>query len=346
MMLLYIRSWGSSGDPKVTLTEYSSMQRKLVRNVFFVVISLLLIAASFLAIRVVVRADQNQRVTLSGQAVPLIQQARLMQAVDPNQQLNLSIGLQLRNPADLDSLLSAIYDPQSPQYHQYLTPDQFNQLFAPAPDQVQQVVSFLQGQGLTVTSIAPNNLLIDATGSVAQVEQAFNIQINNYQEGNQTFYSNATSPSIPTSISPLITSIGGLDNSVLYQPLYRRLDTHHQSHRGALAGQSGFGPKDLSTAYDVTPLHSAGIRGDNQTIALFELDGYQASDISQYFQANGLATPNISNVMVDNFNGSPGQGAIEVELDIEVAGGIAPHARQLVYEGPNTTQGVNDTYNR
>jgi subtilase family serine protease len=322
------------------------MQRKLVRNVFFVVISLLLIAASLLAIRVVVRADQNQRVTLSRQAVPLIQQADLLQATDPNQQLNLSIGLQLPNPADLDSLLSAIYDPQSPQYHQYLTPDQFNQLFAPAPDQVQQVVSFLQGQGLTVTSIAPNNLLIDATGSVAQVEQAFNIQINNYQEGNQTFYANATSPSIPTSISPLITSIGGLDNSVLYQPLYRRLDTHHQSHRGALAGQSGFGPKDLSKAYDVNPLQSAGIWGDNQTIALFELDGYKASDISQYFQANGLATPNISNVKVDNFNGSPGQGAIEVELDIEVAGGIAPHARQIVYEGPNTTQGVNDTYNR
>ncbi len=322
------------------------MQRKLVRNVFFVVISLLLIAASFLAIRIVVRADQNPRVTLSGQAVPLIQQAQLMQTMDPSQQLNLSIGLQLRNPADLDSLLSAIYDPQSPQYHQYLTPDQFNQLFAPAPDQVQQVVSFLQGQGLTVTSVAPNNLLIDATGSVAQVEQAFNIQINNYQLGNQMFYANATSPSIPTSISPLITSIGGLDNSVLYQPLYRRLDTQHQNHRVTLAGQSGFGPKDLSKAYDATPLQSAGIQGDNQTIALFELDGYQASDISQYFQANGLATPNISNVMVDNFNGSPGQGAIEVELDIEVAGGIAPHARQIVYEGPNTTQGVNDTYNR
>jgi subtilase family serine protease len=322
------------------------MQRKLVRNVFFVVISLLLIAASFLAIRVVVRADQNQRVTLSGQAVPLIQQAQLMQTMDPSQQLNLSIGLQLRNPADLDSLLSAIYNPQSPQYQQYLTPDQFIQLFAPASDQVQQVVSFLQGQGLTVTSIAPNNLLIDASGPLAQVEQAFNIQINNYQMGNQTFYANATSPSIPASISPLITSIGGLDNSVDYQPLYRRLATHHQNHRVTLAGQSGFGPKDLSKAYDITPLQSAGILGDNQTIALFELDGYQASDISKYFQSNGLATPNITNVMVDNFNGSPGQGAIEVELDIEVAGGIAPHARQFVYEGPNTTQGVNDTYNR
>jgi subtilase family serine protease len=322
------------------------MQRNLVRNLFFVVLSLLLIATSLLAIRVVVRANQNQRAILSGQAVPLIQQAHLMQTTDPNQQLNLSIGLQLRNPADLDSLLSAIYNPQSPQYHQYLTPDQFNQLFAPTPDQVQQVVSFLQGQGLTVTSIAPNNLLIDATGSVAQVQQAFNVQINNYQVGNQTFYANATSPSVPASISPLITSIGGLDNSVQYHPLYRKLATHHQNHRVTLAGQSGFGPKDLSTAYDATPLQSAGILGDNQAVALFELDGYQASDTSQYFQANGLATPNITNVMVDNFNGSPGQGAIEVELDIEVAGGIAPHANQIVYEGPNTTQGVNDTYNQ
>src|SRR5262249_55842594 len=241
---------------------------------FFVVISLLLIAASLLAIRVVVRADQNQRLTLNGQAVPLIQQAQLMQTTDPNQQLNLSIGLQLRNPADLDSLLSAIYNPQSPQYHQYLTPDQFNQLFAPTPDQVQQVVSFLQAQGLTVTSIAPNNLLINAAGSVAQVEQAFNIQINNYQLGNQTFYANATSPSTPASISPLSASMGGLDKSVHYQPLYRRLATQHQNHKVTLAGQSGFGPRDLSKAYNATPLQSAGIMGDNQTIALFELDGY------------------------------------------------------------------------
>ncbi|HET7641443.1 MAG TPA: protease pro-enzyme activation domain-containing protein, partial [Ktedonobacteraceae bacterium] len=139
------------------------MQRIFVRNVFFVVSSLLLIAVSLLAMRIAVRADQNQRSLLSGNTVPLIQQAHLMQATDATQQLNLSIGLQLRNSSELDSLLSAIYDPQSPQYHQYLTPDQFNQLFAPTSDQVQQVVSYLQGQGLTVTSVAPNNLLIDAT---------------------------------------------------------------------------------------------------------------------------------------------------------------------------------------
>jgi kumamolisin len=306
----------------------------------------MLIAVSLLAIRIAVRADQNQRTLLSGHLVSLIQQAHLVQATSLNQQLNLSIGLQLRNPSDLDSLLSAIYDPNSSQYHQYLTPDQFNQLFSPTSDQVQQVVTYLQSQGMTVTSIAPNNLLIDATATVAQVTQAFNVQINTYQAGNHTFYANAATPSVPTSISQLITSISGLDNSVTYQPLYRRLMKHDLNHRANLAAPGGFGPKDLSGAYNATPLQNAGILGDNQTVALFELDGYQQSDVAQYFQTYGLATPTISNVMVDNFNGAPGQGAIEVELDMEVVGAIAPHAKQIVYEGPNTTQGLNDTYNQ
>src|SRR6266513_33482 len=198
------------------------MQRNIRRNLLFVVSAVLLIGTSLIAVHLSARADLNQRVTLKGQFAPLVQQADLLQATDANQQLNLSIGLKVRNQADLDSLLQAIYDPQSAQYHQYLTPDQFNQLFAPTADQVQQVVSFLQSQGLTITNVAPNNLLIDATGSVAQVQQAFNIQIDNYQVGNHVFFANTTPPSVPSSISELITSIGGLDNSVQYQPLYQR----------------------------------------------------------------------------------------------------------------------------
>src|SRR6266705_3392989 len=322
------------------------MQRNFVRNVSFVVASLMLIAVSLLAMRVVVRADQNSRTLLSGHAVPLIQQAHLVQNSNPTQQLNLSIGMRLRNSSDLDSLLSGIYDPNSSQYHHYLTPDQFNQFFAPTSDQVQQVVSYLQSQGMTVTSVAPNNLLIDATATVAQVQQAFSVQIKTYQAGNHTFYANTASPSVPASISQLITSIGGLDNSVQYHPLYRRMIKHIQNHDAALAAPGGFGPKDVSGAYNATPLQNAGILGDNQSVALFELDGYQQSDVTQYFQTYGQATPNISNVLVDGFNGAAGQGAIEVELDMEVVGALAPHANQIVYEGPNTTQGLNDTYNQ
>ena len=325
------------------------MQRHLVRNVLFLATAILLIAGSLLAIGASVRADQSQNTPspLTAQVVPLIQHAQMLQATDASQQLNLSIGLQYNNQAQLISLLSALYDPRSPQYQQYLTPNQFEALFAPTASQVQQVVTYLQSQGLMVTNIAPNNLLIDATGTVAQAEQAFSTQINNYQLGNQTFYANATPPIVPGSISQLITSIGGLDNSTQYQPLLTR--SAHLSHndRTSMSGPTaGFGPKDLSGAYDMTPLQNSGMLGDNQTVALFELDGYQPSDVAQYFANYGIATPNISNVLVDNYNGAAGQGAIEVELDIEVVGGIAPHANQIVYEGPNTTQGLNDTYNQ
>ncbi len=321
------------------------MQRNIRRSLLFAVTAILLLGTSLIAVRLSARADLNARVTLDGQFAPLVQQAHLLQAADGNQQLNLSIGLQLRSQADLDSLLQAMYDPQSTQFHQYLTPGEFNQLFAPTSDQVQQVVAFLQSQGLTITSVAPNNLLIDASGSVAQVQKAFAIRINIYQSGNRTFYANATAPSIPGSISQLITSISGLDDSVQYHPLYQRAPTYPPvSH---LAGpSSGYGPKDLAGAYDILPLQSAGTLGDNQTVALFELDGYQSSDVTQYFQNYNLGSPVITNVLVDGFSGSAGQGAIEDELDIEVVAAIAPHANQIVYEGPNTTQGLNDTYNK
>lgn len=304
----------------------------------------LLVGTSLFTLRgVLVHAAMQQHVQLHAQTVPMVQHAQFVQSADVSQQLQLSIGLQVRNSSDLDALLTALYDPQSPQYQHYLTPDQFTQLFAPTSDQVQQVTSYLQSQGMTVTSVAPNNLLIDATANVAQAQQSFQVQINKYQMGARTFYANAQAPSIPTSLSSLIASINGLDNSVKAQPLYQ---LKAQRQHGNAATPTGLGPKDLASFYDITPLHDNGLLGDNQTLALFELDGYQQSDITQYFQNYGLGTPNVKNVLVDNFNGNAGQGAIEAELDIEVAAAIAPHANQIVYEGPNTTQGLNDTYNK
>src|SRR5579863_90945 len=228
------------------------MRRNIIRTVLFSATAIVLLAASFLALRIFsARADGSQPVTLSGQVAPLVQQAQVIQADDTSQQLNLSIGLQLQNQDQLDSLLSAMYDPQSATYHQFLTPDQFDQLFAPTPDQVQQVVTYLQSQGLTVTNVAPNNLLIDVSGTVAQVQQAFNTQINTYQLGARTFYANAAAPALPASISPLIASISGLDNSVQYQPLYQlQASRPRHSARAASGPTSGYAPKDLEGAYD------------------------------------------------------------------------------------------------
>ncbi|GAC1435150.1 MAG: hypothetical protein NVS4B1_19140 [Ktedonobacteraceae bacterium] len=317
------------------------MQRNLVRSLLVFATTLTLVTTSVAVVHVArVHADtSNSR--LNTQTVPLLQQAQLLQPAKTSQQVQLAIGLQLRSGTDLDSFLSALYDPQSPTYHHYLTPDQFTQMFAPTPDQVQQVTTYLQNQGLTITNIASNNLIIDATGSVGQVQQSFHIQMNTYRLGSNTFFANDVPPSLPGSVGSLISSISGLDNSTRYHPLYHRV--LHVTQGGPVGG---FGPKDLANAYNVTPLQNSGILGHNQTIGVFELDGYKTSDVNSYFQNYGITPPTITNVPVDGFNGNPGSSAVEAELDIELIGGIAPRAKQIIYEGPNTTPGLNDTYNK
>jgi len=319
-----------------------------------IVATFVLVGTSIGAIRIkMVHADTG-RITLNAQTVPLVQHAQLLQTADARQQVHLSIGLKLRSGADIDGFLSALYDPQSPLYHHYLTPEQFTQVFAPTPAQVQQVTNYLQGQGLTVTAVASNNLLIDATSSIGQVQQSLHVRINNYRLGAHTFYANDAPPSLPSTVGSLISSIGGLDDSIHYHPHYQRTPDSRQNTKNIQQSVqstrattiAGFGPKDLANAYDISLLQSSGILGNNQTIGLFELDGYQPGDVNAYFHNYGITPPTISNVLVDGFNGSAGQGAVETELDIEVAGGIAPHAHQIIYEGPNTTPGMNDTYNK
>ena len=331
------------------------MQRTYLRKLLTTCVGLAIIVASILSVVFIARAKQNSPFVLTSQSVPLVSRAHMVGPASAQQQLNLSVGLQLRNQSDLANLLSDLNNPRSSRYHQYLTPQEFAAQFGPTSDQVQQAKNYLQQQGLTVTSVSPNGLLIDATSTVAQAEAAFQVTINNYVLGANTFFANANPPVIPGSLSSIITSIGGLDNSVKMHPLYHLVHPKNSKPKPNFSGysksspqaaQSGFGPSDLSGAYDATPLQSSGLQGSGQTVAVFELDGYQSSDITAYLQNYNLGSPSISNVLVDGFNGSAGAGAIEVALDIEVVAAMAPKANQIVYEGPNSTQGVNDTYNK
>jgi subtilase family serine protease len=335
------------------------MRRILVRKLVITGVAVALIGVSIFSMAAIARARQDSPFVLTSQTVPLVSRAHLLGAASAQQQLKLSIGLHLRNQQELHTLLGDMYDPHSPMYHHFLSPQQFADAFGPTADQQQQVLDYLRQAGLKITHIASNGLLIDASATVAQAEAAFQVAIKTYQVGAHGFYANATPPIIPGSLATLIASIGGLDNSVQMHPLSQRVNprpgkpkpgvgtglhpTLTQPHAGP---GGGYTPAELNGAYDASPLLQAGIQGNNQTVAVFELDGYPSSDVTQYFQNYSLGNPSITNVLVDGFDGSAGQGAIEVDLDIEVVAAMAPKAAQIVYEGPNTTQGVNDTYNQ
>ncbi|TMF42278.1 MAG: hypothetical protein E6I32_18360, partial [Chloroflexi bacterium] len=157
----------------------SYMQHTFLRKLGIVCATIALIGVSIVSVALIARARQNQPYALTTQIPPLVSRAHLVGPADAQQQLNLSVGLQLRNKQELANLLSELSNPRSPMYHQYLTPQEFVAQFGPTADQVQQVKNYLQQQGLTITSVSPNGLLIDARATVAQAESAFAVTINN-----------------------------------------------------------------------------------------------------------------------------------------------------------------------
>ena len=291
--------------------------------------------------------------TSIGNTSPLIRQSRLLGVDHADRTLHMSVGLSLRNQDQLTILLNNLYNPQSPSYHHYLSVAQFTREFSPTAQQQQAVENYLTGQGFTVTHTYANHLLIDFSGSQSLAERVFGVSIKDYQnERGQHFFANANTPTLPAYLASYVSYIGGLDNAAQYShpPVPAKHGSANHAHAASSCPTAASGPyipSQLATAYNYTGLYNAGLQGQGQTVGLFELDGYSTSDIQTYAQCFGGGSVPLRNVVLDGFNGQPGAGAIEVELDIETIISMAPKLSKLVvYEAPNTTQGYNDEFAR
>ncbi|GCE28777.1 hypothetical protein KDA_42610 [Dictyobacter alpinus] len=285
---------------------------------------------------------QGQRIP--GHVVPLLSKITPIGPTPKATPMHLSVVLKLRNEAGLDALLAAQNDPSLPQYHHYISTQEFNSRFAPTQATVDAVSIYLRQQGLHINSIAPNHALIDVSTTVGESEDAFSITMNNYQLQSRVVYAPNTDPLIPNALENSIQTISGLNNVALYHPGSLQ-HTLKQLHTHAGPG-GGYTPVELRSAYDVNPLLNARMNGNGQTVALFELDGYDPADLATYRQQYQLGPLNASNVLVDGATNTAGPNAIEVTLDMEVISAMAPGAAQKVYIGPNNASGINDTYNR
>ncbi|GER91833.1 hypothetical protein KDW_59950 [Dictyobacter vulcani] len=287
------------------------------------------------------RTAGNQRHILPGHLIPLLQQYPSIGATPKETPLHLSIGLALRNQPALNRLLAAQANPASVLYRHYLTPQAFKAQFGPTQAAIDHIVAYLHQQGLHVESVASNNLFIYASGSAGLVEKAFSTKLNSYDLNGRLVYAPAVDPAVPDTIAPAIQTIAGLDNVAHYHPLVlkKKMFQHADS-------ASGYTPSQLRSAYHVNPLLKEGADGTGQTVALFELDGYNPSDINTYRSTYNLGTVKAVPVLVNGATNTPGVNALEVALDMEIVSGFAPGATQKIYIGPNTTAGINATYNQ
>jgi len=254
--------------------------------------------------------------------------------------LKLAIGLPLRNQAALSNLLQAIYDPASANYHHYLTPEQFAEKFGPSAADYAALTAFVQSQGLTVTGTHPNRALLDVSGSVANIEKAFHVNLRVYQHPTEprTFFAPDAAPSLDVEV-PVLDVIG-LDNYFIPHPASLRSIPIEQANRATPSLGSGTNGSYLGEDFREAYVPGTALTGAGQRVGLLELDGYYVSDITNYESLAGLPNVPLSNVLLDNFSGFPGRNNDEVALDIEMVIAMAPGlAGVIVYEETNNPGG-------
>jgi hypothetical protein len=254
--------------------------------------------------------------------------------------INIVFNRSEKQQAELEKLLAAQQDPASPQYHRWLTPEEFGARFGMAQTDIEKVRTWLEQQGLAVDQIARSRNMIRFSGTAGQMERAFQTEMHYYKAGNETHFGPAMALSVPAAIAPTVQAVRNL-SSFRPRPL-------HVKARGAFtSGQSGnnfFAPGDIAVTYDIKPLYSAGIDGTGQSIAVIGQSAIDPKDIENFQSAAGLPKKDPVMVLV------PGSGSSTVvagdegesDLDVEWSGAIAQGATiYFVYTGVDSKSNLN-----
>lgn len=259
----------------------------------------------------------------------------------------MAVVLKLRNQPQLKNFLSALQDPADPNYHHFLTPQQFTAQYGPTQAQVNAVRQYLEAQGLSVTRVTPNHLAIYAKAPGGTLEQAFGIRLNDYRYQGRNVYGPAEKPRLPADLAARVGSILGLNNIIRTRSMsiggvqpaeaYQCLDLN-----GDPVPQKVYTPQQFRTAYDWPTLADTNY-GAGATIAIAAADSsnFSMNDLNTFWDNHGL--PHHSVTLVTVASGT-NDGVSESEEDAEWAGTMAPGANLVIYRGDGGVQGLFTVY--
>ncbi|MGD0883724.1 MAG: protease pro-enzyme activation domain-containing protein [Thermodesulfovibrionales bacterium] len=289
--------------------------------------------------------DNNDTVVLSGNVYPLARPEFDKGPTQPSMRMErmiLTLHLSASKQAELNILLTELYDPASPNFHHWLTPEEFGMRFGPSSEDINAITAWLVSNGFVVDEVAKGHSWINFSGTVADIGHAFHTQIHNYYVNGQLYHANATDPSIPRGLSDLVAGVVSLHdfprkmmNSGIHtvQPDYTSGSTHYLS------------PGDFATIYDVTTLYSSGTNGTGQNIAIVGRThpSTASSDWATFRSTMGLPANPPQVIVNGNDPGDLGLAEdTEADLDVEWSGAVATNASILFVTSKSThsTDGV------
>jgi len=280
------------------------------RLAFCTTLQALMASACVLAPPAVQAAARQQ---LSGHVTLEMAKAPVIGRVPAATQMNLVIGLPVKDKQALARDIEGVSDPASPTYRQFLTLAQFADRYGASAEDYEKVIAWATSHNLKATRHA-NRLLVAVNGSVADIEKVLNVHLNLARRANgSVFHMPDAEPSLELDVP--IEHISNLDDYVLP----RRA--------------SGSGPGGSYTGQDFRNAYASctTLDGTGQTIGILMLDGFAQSDVTSYFSSKSLGMP--LSVQID---GPPGSGAtpgVEGTLDVEMALSMAPGAQVVAFTG-------------
>jgi len=252
----------------------------------------------------------------------------------PGESVDIVLGLNLRNEAQLDQYLHDLHTPGSPHYKQFLTSVQFAAQYAPTDQQVASVVAHLRQAGFVNIVVAPNRLLVSASGTAATVKSAFRTTLKRFTRNGRNVYANTDAAQVPNAISGIVGAVLGLQNVELMHTGAGSKPQGNTSNLTIPAGASAVPhyPTEFSSLYggDGTPTASqttVGIisEGDlSQTV----------SDLNTFAANNGLGTISSSVVQTGPSGSSytDTSGTVEWNLDSQsIVGAAGGSVKQVVF---------------
>ena len=270
-----------------------------------------------------------------GSALPALRGASRVAPTAAARPIDVTVSLKPRNA----SLLA--YSARTSSGSKPMTTAQLRSLFAPSPADRASVVAYMRVHGLRLER--SGLLTLSFHGSAADASRAFHVGLSTYRGADgHVFRAPDAAVRLPAAISPLVSSVTGLDTATKLQSLATGPElTPHTAVPAPCTAASrakhfygGYLPGDLATAYGHRSLIQNGYDGHGESIALVEFSNYKSSDISSFKSCFGLTTP-VHNRPI-NGGSTTMSGAIEAELDIEVALSNAPGLSSVeVYTAPN-----------
>jgi subtilase family serine protease len=302
---------------------------------------------------------ESQLTTLRGNTHPLALPQFDIGVAQPDMPMNRMLLVLKRSPEQehsLRTLLDNQQDKASPQYHKWLTPDEFGTQFGPADQDVQIVTGWLQTHGFQVNRVSHGRTVIEFSGTEAQVEEALHTSIHKYAVNGEEHWANASDPQIPAALAPVVAGVASLNNFPR-KPLSKILGTYSPKTRRLTRANPEFtlqgwgcdqddncyavGPADFGTIYNMQPLWNSGVDGTGQTIAIVGETDINLQDVRDFRNLFGLPAKDPT-IIYDGPNPGLQGDESEADIDVEWSGAIAPNANIdfVASESTETTFGV------